>query len=376
MRRLLSEVALPTWLRTMLATFFALSLGAATLLPACGSPTETGGDEDDTGQGAGHQGGAGMGGADAGGGGTGLTEPACDMWVPRAQEPEVLIGPVGLQNKLVELMNGAQSEILLMMYQLSCNGCIDGLVAAKQRGVTVRVLLDGGQYINNNARSELQAAGVEVKDAPAEFSHAHAKVMVIDRQLAVVMSANMNVYSMSSERNYGVVDRDAQDIDDLIAVFERDWAGSGAVDVSCTRLIIGPENARARLLELIASAEQEIIFEAMYISDDEVLAAIKTKLSQGIPVRVLFAHPEWIDSNPETAAELEAAGAETRYLYAYEVHAKMLIVDGVAFVGSENYSWNSLTNNREVGLLVTEPNAAAVIVQQVEQDWLQGVNAP
>ena len=72
----------------------------------------------------------------------------------------------------------------------------------------------------------------------------------------------------------------------------------------------------------------------------------------------------------------EAAGAETRYLYTYEVHAKMLVVDGVAFVGSENYSWNSLTNNREIGLLVTEPNAAAAIVQQVEQDWLQGVDAP
>lgn len=374
MRRLLSEVALPTWLRTMLAGLFALSLAAGTLLPACGDAASTG-EDDDASQGGSHQGGAGLGGADAGGGG-GVVEPACDMWVPRAQEPEVLIGPVGLQNRLVELMNGAQSEILLMMYQLSCNGCVDGLVAAKQRGVTVRVLLDGGQNINNSARSELQAAGVEVKDSPAEFNHAHAKVMIIDKAQAVVMSANMNVYSMSSERNYGVIDRDAQDIEDLLAIFERDWAGSGSLDVSCTRLITGPENARQRILELLASAEQEIIFEAMYISDDEVIAAIKTKLAQGVSVRVLLAHPEWIDSNPETAQELSAAGAQTRYLYAYEVHAKMLIADGVAFVGSENYSWNSLTNNREVGLLVTEPNAAAAIVAQVEADWLQGVSAP
>jgi phosphatidylserine/phosphatidylglycerophosphate/cardiolipin synthase-like enzyme len=118
------------------------------------------------------------------------------------------------------------------------------------------------------------------------------------------------------------------------------------------------------------------LFEAMYITDDQVLSAIKAKLAQGVAVRVLFAHPEWIDSNVATATELKAAGAQTKYLYQYEVHAKMVIADGVAFVGSENYSWNSLTNNREVGMLVTEPNAAAQIKQQVEADWAQGVAAP
>jgi soluble lytic murein transglycosylase-like protein len=53
----------------------------------------------------------------------------------------------------------------------------------------------------------------------------------------------MNVYSMSSERNYGIINHDAQDIEDLTAIFERDWAGQGVVDTGCTRLIVGPENA-------------------------------------------------------------------------------------------------------------------------------------
>jgi phosphatidylserine/phosphatidylglycerophosphate/cardiolipin synthase-like enzyme len=343
---------------------------------ACGGNAETGGSSGADDDGTSAQIGGGGSGNVGGSGGTVVDPPACDMWAPHSQEPEIVIGPTGLQSKLVELMNGAQSEILLMMYQLSCGGCIDGLIAAKGRGVNVRVLLDGAQYVNTASHNQLAAAGIEVKDAPAEFNHAHAKVMIIDQQTALVMSANMNVYSMSSERNYGVINHDAQDIEDLTAIFERDWAGQGAVDTSCTRLIIGPENARDRILELIASAEQELLFEAMYITDDQVLSAIKAKLAQGVAVRVLFAHPEWIDSNVATATELEAAGAQTKYLYQYEVHAKMVIADGVAFVGSENFSWNSLTNNREVGMLVTEPNAAAQIKQQVETDWTQGVAAP
>lgn len=38
-------------------------------------------------------------------------------------------------------------------------------------------------------------------------------------------------------------------------------------------------------------------------------------------------------------------------------------------------SWNSLTNNREVGLLVTEAQPATVISAQFDADWNSG-NAP
>src|SRR5690606_8626274 len=150
--------------------------------------------------------------------------------------------------------------------------------------------------------------GVDVSAAPSKFNHNHAKVMVIDRQQAVVMSANMNIYSMSSERNYGVIDRDAQDIEQLVAIFEGDANGGAPVDTSCTRLIVSPENARPRILELIESAQQSLDLAVMYISDYDILDAVKAKAAQGVPVRVLLAHPEWIDSNPGTAQELSAAG--------------------------------------------------------------------
>jgi len=105
-----------------------------------------------------------------------------------------------------------------------------------------------------------------------------------------------------------------------------------------------------------------------------VMSAVKAKAAGGTQVRVLLAMPEWISDNTATAAELQAAGIPAKFLYTYELHAKLVIADGVALVGSQNMSYNSIENNREVGMLVTEQAPAAQIAQQFNTDWNQGVN--
>ncbi|MBI4702405.1 MAG: hypothetical protein HY744_14890 [Deltaproteobacteria bacterium] len=338
--------------------------------------TENGGHSSSSGSSgsSGTAGGAGMGGGAGTGGSGGQAPPACDPYVPRPQVPELIIGPSGLDAKLVAVMDAAQQELALSMYQLNWQKCIDGLVAAHGRGVNVRVQLDYEQSTNSKAKSQLKAAGIEVRDAPAEFEHFHAKVLIADGVQAVVMSANMNSYSMKSERNYGVIDRDPQDLAQLRAIFERDWAGSGPLDLDCTRLIVSPESSRERLIGFIAGAKKTLDMEMMYISDGDALGAIKGRQAAGVAVRVLLADPAWIDSNPETAAELASAGIAVKYLKSLELHAKLILADAVAFIGSQNLSWTSLEKNREVGLLVTEPGPAAEAADRFEKDWKMGVS--
>jgi len=354
--------------------------GVALLMSAvaCQSPQLESDDDDDGSSGTAQQGAGGHsagGGPTMGVGGSGGAElpPACDPYVPRPTPPEVIIGPVGLEQKLVGLMNGAQSHIALSMYQLDCDGCVAGLIAAQQRGVTVRVQLDEAQFVNSGSKAALVAAGIEVRDAPDEFNHFHPKVMIIDDELAVVMSANMNGYSMYSERNFGVVDHDPQDVADLAQIFERDWVGRGELDFSCTRLIVVPDNGRPRITALINGANDTLDLALMYLSDDNIRSAVLTRAAAGVQVRALLASPGWIDSNTATAAELQTGGVQSKFLTQWELHAKLIIADGVALVGSANMSWNSLTNNREVNVLVTEPEPTAAIAAQFEADWNIGV---
>jgi phosphatidylserine/phosphatidylglycerophosphate/cardiolipin synthase-like enzyme len=53
------------------------------------------------------------------------------------------------------------------------------------------------------------------------------------------------------------------------------------------------------------------------------------------------------------------------------VHVKAVVVDGtLAYAGSINLSWTSLTKNREVGLLITEPTNVAAMQTTMSHDWL------
>jgi cardiolipin synthase A/B len=356
----------------------AISVALSLCLAACGSE----GDADDAGDtssgpasgsggdaAAGGAGGAGQGGS----GGGGVPVESCDPYQARVEVPELVVGPTGVEARLVELIDGASASIELMMYQFNRAKIADALIAAAERGVTVRVLLDGAQSTNDDVRADLTAAGIEVRDAPSTFEHAHAKAMVLDAQRALVFSGNFNSYSVTSERNYGVVDASADDVADVRAIFEHDWSGA-PLDLSCTRLVVSPDNARQRLQALIFGAEERLDLAVMYISDDEVKDAVLGRAAAGVPVRVLLAHPGWIDDNSATAAELEAAGVSARFLGEYELHAKLIIADGTAFVGSENLSWTSLEKNRELGVFVTEAEPFGGISETFESDWAAGID--
>jgi phosphatidylserine/phosphatidylglycerophosphate/cardiolipin synthase-like enzyme len=93
-----------------------------------------------------------------------------------------------------------------------------------------------------------------------------------------------------------------------------------------------------------------------------------------VTVRVLLASPNWIDSNGELAAELAAAAVPVKYLLTAEPHAKLIVADDVALVGSQNLSYTSLNRNRELGVLVSDPDPVARIAQQFTADWQAGVS--
>jgi phosphatidylserine/phosphatidylglycerophosphate/cardiolipin synthase-like enzyme len=52
------------------------------------------------------------------------------------------------------------------------------------------------------------------------------------------------------------------------------------------------------------------------------------------------------------------------------IHVKAIAVDGArAYLGSENLSWTSLNENREVGLIAYEPDVLQTMGVTFEKDW-------
>jgi len=305
----------------------------------------------------------------------GVDGTGCTTLTPRATPVEAFVGPTGLQDRMNALIDGAQHSLDLQMYLFTVKDIANHIVAAKQRGVAVRLILDPDEAGNNNVYGIFTTGGVAWKNASPIYSYSHAKYLIVDRTTAVVMSMNFNADAMDKERNYGFVDRDPEDVTDVQTVFDQDWALANGTtppvpDLSCTRLIISPVNSGQRILAHINSAMTTLDVEVLYITDATVRNAVANAKGRGVAVRVILEDPNDTPDNAGIATYFGTAGIPVKYAEnQFYLHAKLIVADGVAFVGSENMSPTSLTRNREVGALVFEPDQAAIIEAQFEADW-------
>jgi hypothetical protein len=121
---------------------------------ACRQPSNTGDDDDDD--------------VDAG-----IDAPpgvGCTATSPRGVAPETYVAPTGLQNRIEALIDGAQDSIDLQIYLFTVTDIADRLIAAKQRGVAVRVLFDPEHAGNGTVRSMLTSAGVTHRNMPTLYT--------------------------------------------------------------------------------------------------------------------------------------------------------------------------------------------------------------
>lgn len=296
----------------------------------------------------------------------------CTALTPRTVAPESFVGPDGMEAKMGALIDSAQHTLDIQMYLWTVTSLANKVVAAKNRGVKVRIILDPDEAGNNNVEPIFDSGGVTWKNSSTLYTYSHAKYMIIDGKAAVIMSMNFNVDAFragSGERNYGIVDRDPEDISDVQAIFEQDWAMANGLPVmpanlTCTRLVVSPTNSKSRLLAHINSAQSTLDVELMYISEDSIRMAIGDAKSRGVTVRAILEDPQ-----DESIPYLTGLGIPVRIADTFYLHSKLIIADQVAFVGSENMSFTSLTKNREVGALVFEPSAFAPIKAQFDTDW-------
>jgi cardiolipin synthase len=306
----------------------------------------------------------------------------CTPTTPRTQIPETFVGPTGLQKRLGDLIDSAQTTLDVHMYLFTVQALANKIVAAKNRGVAVRIILDPDEAGNQSVIPIFNAGGITWKNASTIYTFSHAKYLLIDHAEVVIMSMNFNVDAMNNERNYGFVDRDLEDVADVQAVFEQDWALANGMqpappNLTCTRLIISPVNSSLRVLGLINGAHQTLDVEVLYITDTSVRNAIGAAKQRGVTVRVILEDPADQMSNATTTTYFKNVGIPVKFVSTqFYLHSKLIIADGTALVGSQNMSPTSLTKNREIAGLIFEPTAVVPIQQQFDADWAVTTPAP
>ncbi|MDH7487234.1 MAG: phospholipase D-like domain-containing protein [Anaerolineae bacterium] len=292
----------------------------------------------------------------------------------------LFIEPQAGEAPVLEAINNAQTSVRLKAYLLTHPRVIEALKAAARRGVSVRVILELKPYgggVDPGIITDLLDSGVELKGSSRVFNYTHEKSMVIDDAMAFIMTGNMTASSFSN-REYGIITRHPQDVAEVTAVFEADWAREG-IDLSESRLIWAPDNARQRMLAFIDEAQSTLDIEQQNMQDPEVIAHIEAALRRGLRVRIISSpgYPIEKDMDEPGRDRLRRAGAQVRYLSTPYIHAKVFVIDSRrGFVGSQNLTTNSLDFNRELGILFDEAEPVAQLAAQFEADWAVATDRP
>ncbi|HVV86462.1 MAG TPA: phospholipase D-like domain-containing protein [Kofleriaceae bacterium] len=296
----------------------------------------------------------------------------CDPDRPPSVAPELHIGPQDLQGPIGAQIDAASQSIDVQMYGFTLTSLSNKLIAAKNRGVAVRVILDQSEAsANANVRTALLNAGIPVQWAPSVFPYSHAKYLLFDHDTAFILSGNLSISGMVDQRNAGLIDRDPTNVSDLSAIFAADWAmAPDTLHLDCPRLMISPADARTRVLNLIASARSTLDIEVYYIADVGVRTAVVSAKNRGVAVRVILAEPSEVSDNDATATALKTAGVPVRMLADPIPHIKLIIADGAAaLVGSHNMSESSLRENREIGEISRTPAVVSALLSRLDGDW-------
>ncbi len=300
----------------------------------------------------------------------GCLPPATPTPTPVPSPVTVFVEPEAGTQPVVSALRQAQSSILMKMYLMTEREVIAALKDAVARGVSVRVMLEKDPYgygDNEAVFADLQAAGVQVKWANPTFRLTHEKSIVVDGQVALVMTLNQTHSAFTRNREFGVITSDPADVAEIAAVFEADWERRAPV-LSNPRLVWSPDNSRERILALLDGATESLDLEQLEMQDEEVEEHLIAAAKRGVRVRVLTS-PD-VEANEPGLERLREGGAEVRYLKKPFVHAKVIVADGRrALVGSINISTASLDFNRELGIIFEDPDALDTLEITFEQDW-------
>jgi phosphatidylserine/phosphatidylglycerophosphate/cardiolipin synthase-like enzyme len=131
----------------------------------------------------------------------------------------------GIRAALLAALAAAQRTVDVEMFVLSDRLVLDALVAAAQRGVHVRVLLDPTQPQNAASMQVLEAAGARVRFyAQAGDELLHAKLGIVDDAIVLFGSCNWSRSGFTRNHELDLLVRDARLARTFLARVEQDWA--------------------------------------------------------------------------------------------------------------------------------------------------------
>jgi cardiolipin synthase len=322
---------------------------------------------------------------------------------------------------LLAAIDAAHSEIHLETYIFNVDPTAmavrDALARAAQRGVRVRLLIDGmgAREFSFDWLDVLQAAGVIVRTYrplvtgwranPHSLRRLHRKLAVIDARIAFLGGMNLiddyePIRFAAPRLDFSVelqgpliasIHRSAVKLWRLVAFSQLQSAKrslrvapSWPTDGRMRAAFVVRDNfahrrdiERSYLAALALAREEIVIANAYFMPGRRFIKLLKNVAARGVRVQLLVQghtdHPFFQTAARSLYRELLAGGVEIYKFEASELHAKVAVVDSYwATVGSSNIDPFSLLLAREANIVVENHAFASDLRQRLQQALAQG----
>lgn len=288
----------------------------------------------------------------------------------------VFVEPQSGHTPILSAIDSAQKEINVEVYMLTDKEIINHLIEAKNRGVAVRVLLEQHPFpegnSNNATYTTLKQADIAVQWTNPSFALTHEKSMIIDNKEVFILSQNLTTSAFSKNREFDIEDTNPEDISEVTNIFIADW-NKTSFSQKDPHLLVSPNSSRHGLTTLLLNAKNTLAIEMEVISDKEIIDDLCTD-SKIMKVRIIIPTFSQISSNRNEAEELLQCGAQVKTLSTPYIHAKMILADNTAYVGSINFTTESMDDNRELGIILTQPDIFQTLATTFENDWAKAAS--
>ena len=271
---------------------------------------------------------------------------------------QLIINPWGYQSWRGAFAQ-AQWPMVWWIYQITWEPALTTLMKAGALGT--RIIIENKPYAGNpgtyyRARDQIRRIWSTQNDDKIRTKYVHAKTFVRQNQ-AIIQTFNLSQSSFRN-REFAYVTSDQHIIRWLQELFEADRRGK-PLDRVASWLVVCPINCLPTIQNLITWAKKSIDIYNQYITNSSLISLLDTSK---VTRRIILSAT---DQN-------KAQRSGTNYIQWLEkpyVHAKMMLIDdSILLLSSINRSDNSLLNNREIGVIITNPQIIRQFITIFDQD--------
>jgi cardiolipin synthase A/B len=280
---------------------------------------------------------------------------------------------------ILDAIHHASKSLRIKMFVFTDSSLMEAVIAAHQRGVVVRIMLNpkrrSGVSENDETRAKLVAAGIDVLDSNPAFDVTHEKSMVVDDKTAFVKSLNWDSENLTETRDYAVITSEPLEVAEVTNCFEADWSRQEFASGKTAKLIWCRGNGRERISEFIDSAKHSLWLQNERYQDQMIIEHLVRAKERGVKVHVMAKPPHHLKKDKLIEGVgglriLDDVGVKVRKLRGLKLHAKMLLADSErAIIGSINLAPGSFDSRRELAIEVHDKHIVDRLHEVVHHDW-------